>query len=288
LSAAAAIEVVRTVADLRRRVGEWRKGGASVGLVPTMGALHGGHLALVRRSLAATARTCVTIFVNPKQFGPSEDFAAYPRAEADDVEMLAEAGAHLAFAPAVAEMYPPGHATKVAVEGLGDRLEGEFRPGFFAGVATVVTKLLLQALPDRAFFGEKDFQQLLVVRRLVADLAIPVAVEGVPTVREADGLALSSRNAYLAPAERRAAPALFRTLSAVAEAMRRGAAAAEEAAKAKEMLSRAGFRKVDYVAVADAETLAPVERLAEAGGRPVRALAAAWLGRTRLIDNVAV
>jgi pantoate--beta-alanine ligase len=278
------IETVRTVAALRERLREWRAAGDTIGLVPTMGALHDGHLSLVRRSLAATARTVVTLFVNPKQFGPNEDFARYPRGEARDANLLTDAGAHLLFAPGADEMYPPGHATTVSIGLLGDILEGEFRPGFFVGVATVVTKLFLQALPDQAFFGEKDYQQLQVIKRLVRDLDIPVRIVGCPTVREADGLALSSRNAYLSPDERAIAPTLHGTIVQVAENVGRGAKPREQAAWGVAQLERAGFARVDYLTVRDAESLAPVDD----ASRPVRVLVAAWLGKTRLIDNVPV
>ncbi len=278
------IDIVRDVAALRERVHAWRAGGSAVGLVPTMGALHDGHLALVRRALDRCGRACVTLFVNPKQFAPHEDFARYPRDEGRDADVLARAGAHLLFAPGVEVMYPEGHRTQVSVGRLGEVLDGEFRPGFFVGVATVVTKLLLQAQPDVAFFGEKDYQQLLVVRRLARDLDIPVEIEGVPTVREQDGLALSSRNAYLAPAERQAAPALYRVITDAARAVAAGAEAREQETLAVATLKQAGFGRVDYVAVRDAETLEE----SSAPGRPRRVLAAAWLGATRLIDNVAV
>ncbi len=277
------IAIVRDVAALREAIHAWRAGGSAVGLVPTMGALHAGHLALVRRALDRCGRVCVTLFVNPKQFGPNEDFARYPRDETRDAEMLANAGAHLLFAPGVEAMYPPGHQTRVSVGRLGEGLEGEFRPGFFVGVATVVTKLLLQAQPDAAFFGEKDYQQLLVVRRLARDLDIPVEIVGVPTVREQDGLALSSRNAYLAPALRPIAPALHRVLAETAAAVAAGADPNDAERLAVADLTEAGFARVDYVRVRDAETLDD-----PAPGRPRRVLAAAWLGGTRLIDNLAV
>ncbi len=276
--------IVRDVAGLRARVRDWRQHGAGVGLVPTMGSLHEGHLALVRRSLATTERTCVTLFVNPKQFGPKEDFARYPRDEARDLGLIEGAGAHLVFAPGMAEMYPEGHQTSVSVGRLGEILEGEFRPGFFTGVATVVTKLLLQAQPDIAFFGEKDYQQLLVVRRLARDLDVPVEIAGVPTVREKDGLALSSRNAYLSEAERAIAPALHRTIAEAARNVAAGTEAKTEETRAAHALKTAGFARVDYVAVRDAESLE--EPRGERAAR--RVLAAAWLGQTRLIDNVAV
>ena len=281
------IEIVRTVGDLRRRIADWYRTAQPTALVPTMGAIHAGHVALVRHARSQAPRTCVTLFVNPKQFGPTEDFTAYPRDEAKDALLLAEAGADLLFAPSLEEIYPPGHATKVTVEGLGDILEGEFRPGFFTGVATVVAKLLLQALPDLAVFGEKDYQQLLVVKRMVADLNIPVRIESVPTVRETDGLAISSRNAYLSPAERKAAPSLFATIVEVAEKIRRGAPASEATAAGAKRLTQAGFGRVDYLTVRDADTLEPIERY-ENADRRARVLAAAWLGKTRLIDNTAV
>ena len=278
------IEIVRTVAELRARRGAWKGAGLTVGLVPTMGALHDGHLSLVRRSLATCARTCVTLFVNPKQFGVGEDLAAYPRDEAADVALARAEGAHLVFAPGAQDMYPQGFATQVAVPGLGGILEGEHRPGFFTGVATVVAKLLMQALPEHAFFGDKDYQQLLVIRRLAADLDIPVAIEGCPIVRDADGLALASRNAYLTADERRRAPALYRVISGVAEAVAGGADVAGECAAATAALLEARFSTVDYVTVRDARTLEP----AADASRPARVLAAAHLGRARLIDNVAV
>jgi pantoate--beta-alanine ligase len=278
------LPTVRQVADLRACIADWRAAGLSVGLVPTMGALHEGHFSLVRRCIESMDRTCVTLFVNPKQFGAGEDLDAYPRGEDADAVALAGLGAHLMFAPGTSEMYPPGSMTQVSVHGLGDWLEGEFRPGFFTGVATVVTKLLLQALPDAAFFGEKDYQQLCVVRRLAADLDIPVEIVGCPIIRETDGLAMSSRNAYLNAGERASAPALHQALTDTAKAVRDGnhIAAATEAARGT--LLKAGFTEVDYVAVRDADALAPVERFEG----NARVLGAAWLGITRLIDNLEV
>ncbi|MEQ8192968.1 MAG: pantoate--beta-alanine ligase [Rhodospirillales bacterium] len=278
------LEIVRTIADLRRRVKSWQRDGLAVGLVPTMGGLHAGHLALAEASLAQTGRTVATLFVNPKQFGPSEDFGEYPRDEARDTALLEEAGVHLLFAPAGGEMYPDGFSASVSVSGLGDILEGAFRPGFFTGVATVVTKLFLQSGADRAFFGEKDYQQLQVVKRLVADLNIPIAIDGVPTVREPDGLALSSRNRYLDAHERRIAPTLYRTLTEAAGKVRTGEGIKAVEAWAAETLAAAGFAKVDYVTVRDAATLAPFDHT----GGPGRVLAAAKLGKARLIDNVPV
>lgn len=276
--------VAQSVAALRDTVRAWRINGERIGLVPTMGALHAGHLALVAAARAQGERVVASLFVNPKQFGPSEDFAAYPRDEAADLAAFAKAGVNLVFAPTVEEMYPPGFATTVHIAGLIEALEGAHRPGHFDGVATVVGKLLLQVLPDAAYFGEKDYQQLTVVRRLVRDLDIPARIEGVPTVREPDGLALSSRNIYLSPEERRIAPQLHRVLrdtaasikqypSAIGPALERGLAT----------LRAAGFAP-DYLALRDAADFSAMTAL----DRPARLLTAARLGRTRLIDNIAV
>lgn len=279
------LSIVRSVADLRAQVRAWRLEGLRVGLVPTMGALHRGHLSLVEAALSRADRVAASVFVNPSQFGPTEDFSAYPRQEAADAGMLAGAGAHLLFAPTVAEMYPPGFATTVTVTGVSAGLCGEVRPGHFAGVATVVTKLLLQALPDVAVFGEKDYQQLQVIRRLVRDLDVPVEVMGAATVREPDGLALSSRNAYLSPAERAMAPALYRVLTGVAERLRGGEIeAAPLLAEASAEILRTGFASVDYLELRDAETLAALDH----ADRPARLLVAARLGKARLIDNIGV
>ena len=281
----AEIPIVRTVAELRGRVKAWRAAGAVIGLVPTMGGLHDGHLALVRAALAACGRVVVSIFVNPTQFGPGEDFARYPRNETQDAKRLAELGVHLLFAPSAEHIYPDGFATTVTVKGMGEGLCGAHRPGHFDGVGTVVAKLLLAALPDVAYFGEKDYQQLQVIKRLVLDLDIPVAVEAVPTVREADGLALSSRNLYLSPEERVIAAALNRVLAEVAARLAAGKTAGAGAiAWGLKELEAAGFTRIDYLEVRDAETLGPVETAA----RPARVLAAVWLGQIRLIDNMAV
>jgi pantoate--beta-alanine ligase len=285
MPAASALPTVRTVVDLRSAIASWRRSGETVALVPTMGALHAGHLSLLELAHARCQRIVVSLFINPTQFGPKEDYAAYPRDEAADAAKLAAAGADLLYAPAVSEMYPEGFATQVTVRRLTEHLCGPYRPGHFEGVATVVTKLLLQSLPDVAVFGEKDRQQLQVIRRLARDLDIPVAIAGAPTMREADGLAMSSRNAYLSPSERAIAASLNRGLRELAQAVARGepCRAAEE--HALRVLLENGFTSVDYVTVADAETLQPIERI---GKRPARAFAAAWLRRTRLIDNVAI
>ena len=276
--------VAREVDALRRAVAGWRARGERIALVPTMGAIHAGHLALVAAARRQCERVVASLFVNPKQFGPAEDFAAYPRNEAADLAAFRGAGVDLVFTPDVAAMYPPGFATAVEVGGVSDGLESAHRPGHFVGVATVVAKLLLQALPDAAFFGEKDYQQLLVVRRLARDLDIPARIEGVPTLREADGLALSSRNVYLSAGERGVAPLLHRVLRDTAAALAEQPNAVGGAlARGIAALGAGGFA-VDYFELRDAETLAPVTRLAG----PARLLAAARLGRTRLIDNVAV
>lgn len=279
-----ALPTVRTVAALRRVVSGWQSAGERVALVPTMGALHRGHLALVERGRALCPRVVTSLFVNPTQFGPNEDFARYPRDEAADAALLAGAGCDLLYAPDVAEIYPAGFATTVTPGPIAVRQCGPFRPGHFAGVATVVTKLLLQSRADVALFGEKDFQQLQVVRRVARDLDIPAAIEGVPTVRESDGLALSSRNVYLTPEQRAVAPALYRTLREMARRLEGGEDVAAVAADGLAALRGAGFTAVDYLDVADAETLGPLAKI----DRPGRILSAVWLGKTRLIDNIAV
>jgi len=274
--------IVETIADLRARIAKWREGeSARIGLVPTMGALHEGHLSLVREMKARTNRVVVSIFVNPAQFAPHEDFDRYPRALSDDLAKIAMTGADLVFAPSVAEMYPQGFMTKIEVGGPSAGLETDFRPHFFAGVATVVAKLLIAALPDVAIFGEKDYQQLLVIKRLTAALGLPVEVIGGAIMREPDGLAMSSRNAYLNPEERRIAGRLNLILKDAAARVRAGEAIVSAEAAAKAALLEAGFNSVDYVAIRDAETLEKVETLS----RPARVLAAAKVGATRLIDN---
>lgn len=278
------LDIVRSVADLRARVKYWRDQGLSVAMVPTMGALHDGHLTLVRAALEAADRVVVSVFVNPTQFGPTEDLSRYPRQEAKDAQALDGAGCQLLFAPKVEEMYPDGFATSISVQGVSEPLEGVCRPGHFDGVATVVAKLLLQCAPDIALFGEKDWQQLAVIRRMARDLNLAVEIRGVPTVREDDGLARSSRNAYLSPEERAVAPELHRALVKVVEGVKAGGAAEELCHRAAAEVLAAGFAHVDYIEVRDAATMAPVT----GPGRPARVLAAARLGNTRLIDNVAI
>jgi pantoate--beta-alanine ligase len=253
-------------------------------LVPTMGALHAGHMALVEAAKARAEHLTATIFVNPMQFGEGEDLGRYPRQEQQDTAMLEAAGCDLLWLPSAEDIYPDGFATRISVSGVARRWEGEARPGHFDGVATVVAKLLLAVAPDVALFGEKDFQQLAVIRRMVQDLAIPVQIAGVATVREADGLALSSRNAYLSADERQRAAALPRALAEAAHAIRSGADVTAALEQARDMLTAAGFSRLDYLALVDAKTLEPIGRVSD----QMRLIAAAVIGSTRLIDNRAV
>jgi pantoate--beta-alanine ligase len=273
--------VLRMIADLRAQIGEWRRLGETVGLVPTMGALHEGHLTLARQAKAECSRVVATLFVNPTQFAPAEDFDAYPRDEAKDRALLATVGCDLLFAPSVETVYPEGFSTVVEVKELTRHLCGPYRPGHFAGVATVVTKLLLMAMPTRAYFGEKDFQQLQVIRRLARDLDVPSQIVGVPTVREPDGLALSSRNRYMSPAERRIAAKLPRLMQTLAAQLEGGADAEAALDEARRELPAAGFSRLDYLDLADEATLTPSARPQAAA----RLFVAVWIGRTRLIDN---
>jgi pantoate--beta-alanine ligase len=276
--------VVRSLAPLRAQVRAWREAGDGIALVPTMGALHEGHLELVRLAKSRWRRAVVSIFVNPAQFAPHEDFEHYPRDEAGDLAKLATVGCDLVWAPGGPEMYPHGFATRIVPGGAAEGLESTFRPHFFAGVATVCCKLFTQVAPDIAVFGEKDYQQLCVVRQTVRDLDLPLQIVGLETVREPDGLAMSSRNAYLTADERKVAPLLHRSIGDIARAAARRDGVAAAVASGKAALEAAGF-KVDYLEVRDAETLQPA---GFGTGRPLRVLVAAWLGKTRLIDNVAV
>ncbi len=279
------LPVVRTVADLRAVVREWKRQGLTVGFVPTMGALHEGHLGLVREAGRQADRVVASVFVNPTQFAAHEDLGTYPRQEARDAELLAGAGCALLFAPTVDEMYPADARTTVTVGGPSEGLEGDFRPQMFGGVALVVAKLLNQVQPDVAVFGEKDWQQLMVVRRLVRDLDIPVRIVGSPTERDAHGLALSSRNTYLSEAELQIARLLNVILKDAAGQAASGRPLAAVERDAYAAILKAGFERVDYVAVRRADDLTAFNGTADA---PARILAAAWLGRTRLIDNLAV
>ena len=277
--------VVRSVPALRKITSRYRAKGETVALVPTMGALHDGHLSLVRVAHRRAKRVIVSIFVNPAQFAPSEDFKTYPRSFNTDLAMLAALKVDLIWAPTVAAMYPEGFATKIAPEGpalVG--LEDRFRPHFFGGVATVVSKLFLQTTPDFAIFGEKDYQQLRVVTRMARDLDLPLRVIGVPTVREKDGLAMSSRNAYLSPDERKTAPLLHRVLKETAAAIKSGTLPNAAIGQGRGRIAQAGF-KLDYLEARHAETLSPID---SAKDGPIRLLVAARIGTTRLIDNIRV
>jgi len=278
------VQTVRSIDALRNALAEYRAEGRTVALVPTMGALHAGHMALIEEARLRADRVVASIFVNPMQFAPSEDLDSYPRREAADIRMLEEAACDLLWTPPVELMYPEGFATRISVSGVTEGLDGAARPGHFDGVATVVAKLFNQVRPDIALFGEKDYQQLLLIRRMVADLDFDITIVAVPTQRDDDGLALSSRNAYLSPEERSAARALPRALGEAAAAITRGMPSATAIAAAIKRLHDAGFDPVDYVELRDAETLELVDTL----DREARLLAAARLGRTRLIDNLAV
>ena len=275
--------IVRSVADLRAVVAGWRRAGLSVAVVPTMGALHDGHLSLVRLAKAKADRVIVTLFVNPTQFAPHEDFETYPRSEETDVAILHETNCDLLYAPTAAAMYGQGFATAISVSGVSEPLDGLARPHFFGGVATVVAKLLIQTGADVAIFGEKDYQQLQVIKRMVADLDLPVAIIGAPTARAKDGLALSSRNAYLTPAQRKVAGQLNVIMAKAAEAVAKGGAISDAEAQGYAALLAEGFDRIDYFEFRDASDL---RRLGPgpADGEP-RLFAAAWLGKTRLIDN---
>lgn len=278
------MQTIRSVEALRESIAALRADGGAVALVPTMGALHAGHVALVEEARKRATHVVASIFVNPMQFGPAEDLARYPRRLAKDSAMLAEAGCAILWTPEIEDMYPAGFATTVSVTGLTEGFEGTVRPGHFDGVATVVAKLFNQVRPDIAMFGEKDYQQLAVIRRMVADLDMGIEIVGVPTQRDEDGLALSSRNVYLTEAERAQARALPRALGEAAGAIAAGGPVDEALEKATAAMLKGGFDSVDYVALVDAESMAAIDRL----NRPARLLAAARMGSTRLLDNVAV
>lgn len=278
------MQTARSLTELRAILSGWRKSGQRIALVPTMGALHDGHLSLIAAARRQADRVVASIFVNPTQFGPNEDLDRYPRQEKADAALLVEAGCHLLWLPDVATMYPKGFATKISVSGVSEGLCGAARPGHFDGVATVVAKLFNQVMPDVALFGEKDFQQLAVIRRMAADLDFPLAIVGAPTVREADGLAMSSRNAYLSKEAREVAAAFPHALRAAVAALQRGGEVAATLDGVRAELLAAGFDAVDYVELRGADDLQPLARL----GRPARLLAAARLGGVRLIDNFPV
>jgi pantoate--beta-alanine ligase len=277
-------QVIRSGAELREKVAGWKRSGMLVGVVPTMGALHDGHLSLARAARAQSDRVIVTIFVNPMQFNAAEDLLKYPRDEARDLALLEAEGVDVLFAPDVTEVYPEGFETQVSVKGVSEPLEGAFRPGHFDGVATVVTKLFGMTQAGRAFFGEKDWQQLQVVQRLVLDLNIPIRIIGCPTIREEDGLAMSSRNVRLSPQERALAPALHRIMQDAAAALRAGNAMEPELEKARAAILAAGFKSIEYLELRSVDGLKPVASFEDGA----RMLFAGWLGDVRLIDNIAV
>ena len=276
------MQISRTVADLAQALRPWREAGQTIALVPTMGALHAGHMALVEAARSEADRVVASIFVNPLQFGPTEDLDRYPRQEAEDARLLQHHGCDLLWMPTAAQLYPPGFATSVSVSGVSERWDGEARPGHFDGVATVVAKLFTAVRPELAFFGEKDFQQLAVIRRMEADLGLGIAIRGVPTVRDDDGLAMSSRNAYLSSDERRRALALPRALEQARDEILGGEPVQAVLDAARHKLAEAGFGRIDYFALVDAGTLEPLG--APAG--EMRLIAAAVIGSTRLIDNI--
>jgi pantoate--beta-alanine ligase len=278
------MQIIREMGDLAATLREWREAGPTIALVPTMGALHAGHMALIDAARSKADRVVASIFVNPLQFGPSEDLDRYPRREAEDARLLEHHGCDLLWMPTAAQLYPPGFATTVSVSGVSERWDGAARPGHFEGVATVVTKLFTSVRPDKAFFGEKDFQQLAVIRRMTADLGLAVTIHGVDTVRDTDGLALSSRNAYLTADERLRALALPKALQQAREAILRGELVETILQEARRRLAEGGFSRIDYFALVDSATLEP---LAKASGE-MRLIAAAVMGNTRLIDNIRV
>ena len=278
------MDIVRTVAELRSHVSAWRKDGLSISLIPTMGSLHAGHLSLMKVGREKSDKVIASIFVNPLQFAPNEDFETYPREENFDILKLVEEGVDLLFAPKVNEMYREKSKTTINVGGLTDCLCALSRPGFFDGVATVVTKLLLQALPDIAIFGEKDYQQLLVIKRFTTDLDIPVEIIGAPTIRENDGLALSSRNIYLDTKSRSIAPSMYSILNQHASNISNGSDIKKSLEIARKNLKDSGFEKIDYLDLRNSQTLETCGDLKQ----PSRLFAAAWLGSTRLIDNLAI
>lgn len=278
------MQIIRRLSDLNPALLPWREAGEKIALVPTMGALHAGHVALVEAARAEADRVVASIFVNPLQFGPTEDLDRYPRQEAEDAALLQHHGCDLLWLPTADELYPPGFATTVSVAGVSERWDGAARPGHFDGVATVVAKLFTAVRPDLAFFGEKDFQQLVVIRRMESDLGLGVDIRGVPTVRDADGLALSSRNAYLSADESSRALALPRALEQAREAILGGEPVEAALDDARRKLSAAGFNRIDYFALVDSATLNPLDQ----PSGEMRLIAAAVIGTTRLIDNIRV
>lgn len=283
-----AMAVVRSRVALQQQVRAWKAAGETVGFVPTMGALHSGHISLVEKAKEKATRVVVSIFVNPTQFAPGEDFDTYPRRETEDLALLTSAGCDAVYLPTVAEMYPEGSLTDVRVNQMSDLLDGVYRPHFFYGVATVVARLFLHAQPDVAVFGEKDYQQLQILRRMGRDLGFPIEIIGGETKRDRDGLAQSSRNLYLSAGERQTAGALFAALHRASVRLSLGAQPAEVLAEARGHVMTAGFKSVDYIELVDPDTLQALPNEPLEKGAVARLLGAAWLGRTRLIDNVSV
>ena len=279
---------IRTRRELLLQVAAWKRAGERVGFVPTMGALHGGHLSLIEKAREKSDRIVTSIFVNPTQFAPGEDFDTYPRDESADLARLASVGCDLAYLPTVTEMYPEGSVTNVRVEGMSDLLDGIFRPHFFYGVSTVVARLFLHVQPDVAVFGEKDYQQLQIIRRMVSDLGFPIEIIGASTARDADGLAQSSRNLYLKPEERRNAGALQAALHRASVRLGTGESPSAALEEARALLTKSGFGKIDYVSLVDPDTLEDLPDAPLPAGAVARLLGAAWMGRTRLIDNISV
>lgn len=279
---------VRTRAQLLQQVTAWKQAGERIGFVPTMGALHGGHLSLIEKAREKATRIVASIFVNPTQFAPGEDFDTYPRDEEADLAKLASVGCDLAYLPTVTEMYPEGSVTNVRVEGMSDLLDGIYRPHFFYGVTTVVARLFLHVQPDVAVFGEKDYQQLQIIRRMVRDLGFPIEIIGATTARDPDGLAQSSRNLYLKPEERRSAGALQAALHRASVRLAVGESPSVALEEARELLAKSGFGKIDYVSLVDPDTLQALPDAPLPEGTVSRLLGAAWMGRTRLIDNISV
>lgn len=280
------VAVVRTRAELGQHIRAWKQAGETVGFVPTMGALHRGHLSLVEKAREKASRTVASIFVNPTQFAPGEDFDTYPRDSDADISKLASVGCDLVYLPTVEEMYPDGNTTNVRVEGMSDLLDGVYRPHFFYGVATVVARLFLHVQPDVAVFGEKDYQQLQIIRRMVRDLGFPVDIIGAETTRDADGLAQSSRNLYLTADERFAAGALQAALHRASVRLAIGVTPSAALDEARALVTAAGFRKLDYISLVDPDTLLDLPDTPLAPGTVARLLGAAWMGKTRLIDNI--
>ena len=278
------MQIIRQLSELAPALQRWREEGLTIALVPTMGALHAGHMALVDAARAEADRVVTSVFVNPLQFNDKNDLARYPRQEADDARKLEDAGCDLLWLPTAEQLYPAGFETTVQVAGLSQRWEGEHRPGHFDGVATVVAKLFIATLPDVAIFGEKDFQQLAVIRRMTTDLGLPLKVIGHPTIRESDGLAMSSRNALLSPEERQLAANLFCFLRNASDAIAQGGEGSQIIGQVVSDLEQNGFGPIDYVAYVDGESLEPLDRYRDGG----RLIAAAFLGKTRLIDNISV